>query len=293
MMHSLFINERDYTLYYKDNIHFYKYDRRNSLLHPVVIHTENSNKNRPTGIIYDFSFVFFEDYFDPITRIKRGRIFKKNIEGPQSLDLKPSSTGGIYEESMEGHKGARVREYKPYKLSSEYKEISELFIELGYGEISNRWQIIQIDGIHTQEQVVTLKNVTGFFDIPALDEIKVPEYHYKKIIEEYSVLINERYTAPETVVDHCRDVMCRLLIARLKNKKQPDLGELINQLNVKFKNSYEVVKNCASIIARLHPRRKPNELDSNPEIRVLNRKDSNFALECVFTVIREFDWAKD
>lgn len=295
-MRRLYINQSNYTLYQEEGRFCRQIGRRSFVLAAAL---EQLNNIYPHGDSHSDNFfehdlVFFEEQFDPIARIKRGCFYKKSeVAQPRTL----SDTGRsdiLLTEHMD--KVARSRavecfEYEPFQPTRKFNVNHGLYVFLGSGVTRSRWNVLHVDYIHTREEIYTLQLARPFLNFPELDETKIPEEHYKNISEKYIALIDDLNAAPESVVDHCRDFVVMLFIAKLEIcGKLPDLGDLLKQFDKRF-STLEVVKNCGLIINRLHPRRKPNErvnLRTNP----LTQYCADLALRCALMVVKELDWAK-
>lgn len=79
--------------------------------------------------------------------------------------------------------------------------------------------------------------------------------------------------------------MLSAIIGNIAKEDRIDLGKLIAKVDDKFR----VIKSSAEIINRFHPRRKPNEKEKL-ELTELTRVESDFAVQCVFQIIREMKW---
>lgn len=237
--------------------------------------------------VSDMKLVFFELSFDPISRIKRGKLYKLD-ESPQPNSLYPSSSGGVYQISSSNAQNS-VQAYKfiSYDLTRSFSA-RDTFLIFGNSRFETRWKILSIDASVTNEEVLVLQEVNSIGSIPSLNKNTIPERYYSEIQTEYDSLLAELNSSPESVIDHCRDVATSLLsaiIGDIEKKERVDLGKLISRLD----NKFLVIKSSAGIVNRLHPRRKPNER-AKYELHELSRAESDFAVQCIFQIIREMKW---
>lgn len=234
----------------------------------------------------ELQLVFLELSVDPISRVKRGKLYEMTPEAQPSV-LYPSSIGGVFQIHPSAESSVQAFRYRPYSLTGVFNPASS-FLIFGNSRFLTRWRLLSIDYAVTQEEIYTIQEVNSIGAIPTLNKSKIPQKYYGEIEREYNSLLSELNSSPESVVDHCRDVATSLLSAIVDSAKanREDLGVLIGKLDEK---KFTITRNAASIIGRLHPRRKPNEIDKL-SLKKLSRYDSDFAVSCIFQIIRENDW---
>ncbi|WP_419168791.1 hypothetical protein [Halobacteriovorax sp.] len=247
-----------------------------------------STKPSVPQFVMDMKLVFLELSFDPISRVKRGKLYSL-AEGPQPCSLFPSSVGGVFELSSSfGQSSIEAYKFVSYDLTRSFNP-RNTFTIFGNSRFETRWRILSIDASVTNEEVLVLQEVNSIGSIPSLNKNTIPNKYFSEIEKEYNSLIAELNSSPESVVDHCRDVTTSLLSAIVGNNvndDRVDLGRLISKLD----NRLKVVKSAAEIVNRFHPRRKPNEKE-RLDLHELSRSESDFATQCVFQIIREMNWA--
>jgi hypothetical protein len=233
--------------------------------------------------ISDKILLFREDNFDPITRIRRGRFYKK-------------SNGG-------NPRDCRVPGY----IISNPPHLQSLIVYIPYYNIKKKqliaigspysvWRVITTDRISTGEFLVTLKSRNTFGVIPEIDEEKIPEIHKKEIISELDrfVDIANRET-PSSIVDASRNIAVSMIRSYIftnntENNKilEMDLGALIRKLNDDKK---VLSASAGEIINRLHSRNKPNE-KTRLDLRSVTEEDAELSTSLIGLLIQEFGWAK-
>lgn len=248
-----------------------------------------SHNSRPIlpHAIGDTKLVFLELSFDPISRIKRGKFYKMSEEG-QPATIYPSSMGGVYQVgSTSSQASVQAYQFLSYDLTRGFSP-RDTFIIFGNSRFETRWRVLSIDSSVTNEEVCVLQEINSIGAIPSLNRNVIPDQFFIEIDKEYTSLLTELNSSPESVVDHCRDVATSLLSAvagTIERENRIDLGKLISKIDDKLR----VVKSSAEIINRLHPRRKPNEREKL-ELNELSRIESDFAVQCIFQIIRELKW---
>lgn len=236
--------------------------------------------------VSDMKLIFLEISFDPIARIKRGKLYELG-EGAQPHTLSQSSAGGIYHVSPSySQQTTQAYQFCPFDITNGF-DLRETYIIFGNSRFTTRWRILSIDADVSNEELYVIQEVNSIGSIPSLNRSAIPDHFFLEIEREYNALISDLHSSPESVIDHCRDVATSLLTAIIDKKQEDrlDLGKLISDIP----DGFRIVKNSAEIINRLHPRRKPNEL-SKLSLRELSRVDSDFAVQCVFQIIRELKW---
>lgn len=244
--------------------------------------------------IYENGLIFFESRFDPIARIRQGYFYKKaECAQPRTLSDYAGNKDILVLGQSDSQKSSRTLEcfeYKPFLPSRVFGSNYEVQVLLGYGLSRSRWNVLHVDYTHAREELYTLQLSRPFLNFPQLDQAVIPSDYFDEISNKYMALIDELTASPETVVDQCRDFIVLLLIAKLGLKdKSPDLKKLVELFNEKFKGQYLIVYNCAHIVNRLHPRRKPNE-KINLRMRTLIHQDSDLALRCSVMILMELGW---
>src|SRR2546427_10261748 len=117
--------------------------------------------------------VFREDFFDPVTRIRRGRFYKK--ESSQKWEVSPHPALNLqalsgYGPAMEPYKrllnastGLLLTDalltFQSFRLSNMLRGFPphNANVELGSREFPTFWRVIDVEPISTGEELVTLK----------------------------------------------------------------------------------------------------------------------------------------
>jgi hypothetical protein len=168
-------------------------------------------------------------------------------------------------------------------------------LALGDARAASPWRIIQTEALANGSVMVTLKSLSAFAIIPAVDYGQVAQEHRPAVTDAIERVMNSAFReAPISVVDHCRAALT-VLLSRwlLQNRREEeaalalDLGPLARRME-----AYEMfcVANAAHIVARLHARGKPNEQQARG-LRTPEIGDDEFALESVGLVIRDLGWS--
>ena len=259
---------------------------------------ESEGKKKPhDGLIegaLDAKLIFLETFFNPISRIKRGKIYELEDNSHGSWHYLNSDT---LTKATSGN-SAYTTTFQPYRLSRNDFNLKKTSIYFGSKQYKSKWRILAIDYDVANEEIFVLQEVNGLGVIPNLDETKIDPRYYAEISQHYSRLFNEINSAPETVIDICRAVATSLLSAKLAlvDSDRDDLGVILRKLTeVKdatdgaTQKKYFIARSCAEIINRLHPRGKPNEVVKH-DLRKPLFADADFAVQALFQIIREFEF---
>ena len=258
----------------------------------------------PSGIDADpFRWIFREDSFDPVSRVRRGRVFQSfsNISWESvTVNAHPFASSDF----AVGRTDGRVR-----KEMSVFIHCSQLLSrpergegqQLAIGGVAaySLWRILQTEVTVNQDVVVTLRAESPFGVLPALDLTKIPEESQKSVMEAYQRVMNVAYRdSPTSVVDQCRNLGAvlgnRWLFHLTGNKKtlEDDLGPCISAIREHFGDKNQrLVRAALETINLLHPRGKENERERYGLREVLN-EDAELALHAAGFVIREIGWAQ-
>lgn len=241
-------------------------------------------------------YLFREDAFDPVTRIRRGRFYKRN-QGSQparwTLRKPPPIEVNSRTEDVDAYTFSSV---VPSELA--VKGNQQLLVILGAGEAFSIWTVVNKETVHTREILVTLKSRQSFGALPEIDWNLVPDKSglVKGKIES---LLDDIYRAgAESIVDRAREAATAILSAHLQSKGEveangKDLGALIELLeNRNDKNSQRIIRCAAEIPQRLHSRGKHAEQERRDNLRPICEQDAELAVQCIGVMLCDLGWAR-
>ncbi len=271
-----------------------------SVTQAKLIAVEGDWQDLPRGLIADpLRWIFREDAFDPVTRTRRGRLYE-----PQPGQSQPNNQRvgpHPYEDPMMRQVGAGGRVAKTlYTFTACHPLLSMptrgegMTLALGDVRAASPWRIIQTETLANGSVMVTLKSLSAFAIVPAVDYAHVAPEHRSAVAEAMDRVLNSAFReTPTSVVDHCRSALTVLLSRWLVQSGREkidalalDLGPLAKRMEA---NEMTCVANAAQIVARLHARGKPNEQQARG-LRPPEEGDDEFALESVGLTLREFGW---
>lgn len=242
-------------------------------------------------------FVFREDSFDPVTRVRRGRIYKwpEGQVQPHAWKVYPHPWHGPSEAQAAANNGGWLdKNLFGWRAWEAFRELggpnTRALIALGTKDAYTLWRVVDIERIITGEDLITLRARGALGVLPALDLAAIPLTDGNSVEEIIEKLAGAAYRAgPESVVDAARAAAQWCLGVWLADKRRDpelrkkDLSALANLLE----DAQE--KDVARLIARFHSRAKPNER-VRYESRPVSEEDAEFALASVALLLRELGW---
>ena len=234
--------------------------------------------------------IFLEDYFDPITRIKRGRFFDGPYEfdwylpdeNRRDLSMVACRDGGAYKERLITYQRAVLSELRN---TSTYPDVV-----LGKEPFISLWKIVSIENSAFDVPIVTLKSHRSLGELPNLIGTNIPEDIYSALSDSLEKLENSvNRLGPTDVVDRARDALS-IVFGSLCSDRKKDLGKAISSyINSKFDGQDNMVAWAGRMVNRLHPRGKPNE-QFKQGFREPSEQDAMLAVKCVWLVLIELGW---
>lgn len=272
-----------------------------SVTQAKLIGTEADWQDLPRGLALDpIRWIFREDSFDPVTRTRRGRLYESQPGGVQPNQQRVGPHP--YEDPMMRQVGAGGRVAKSLYTFTACQPLLNLpnrgqgmTLALGNARAASPWRIIQTEVLANGSVMVTLKSLSAFAIIPAVDYGQVAQEHRPAVADAIERVMNSAFReAPTSVVDHCRAALTVLLSRWLVQSGREDeaalaldLGPLARRMEA---HEMSCVANAAQIVARLHARGKPNEQQARG-LRPPESGDDEFALESVGLAIRDLGWS--
>lgn len=264
----------------------------------TVIKSDADWKHIPkSDALAPLSLVFREDFFDPVTRIRRGRFYIGPNQQPQDwyVQQHPAFFDAAGPRNAEGYLRKSLFGFNPWPTMLELKGCRDsALVAIGIADAFSLWRVIDIERVSTREDLVTLRARASFGVLPELDESSIPINGRKAVLESVSKAADTAYRlGPESVIDRCRDAAQAALgvwmsdaLGELKWREH-DLGRQLERLRGQGR---VVLESSASVIARLHARVKPNE-QVRLEARIPTEEDAECALSLLGMLLRELGWA--
>ena len=244
----------------------------------------------PSSDLFNADIIFREDSFDPVTRIRRGRLYKNPGNQPQEWRVNPH-----FFLPSQATTNMRLHGYDSHFMTGLRDKLNGTLIALGTLDAYTLWRVVSIERIVTGEDLLTLRARSSLGVLPELNESAIPADSRAKVIETLGKLSEAAYRAgPESIVDRARDVAQWCIASWLADKEgEPklrniDLGQLVSKLPDK---DYPVIRGVAGALARLHVRNKPNEQEKY-NTRPVTEDDAEFSIAAIGLMLREIGWTR-
>lgn len=236
--------------------------------------------------------IFREDSFDPVTRIRRGRLYMGG-RGAHRWDL-------VWVDDKRQWNWANFQpdaSYDTWTPGVGPEMVTGQIVELGTGGFATKWRIIDVERISIGHILFTLRAHSFFGVIPAL-RTTITDREGTPVSDEsvqaaLAALVDAFHRQlPTPTADVARET-ARVILATWvgETAKSDDLGEVIK----KIPPDRAVVVNAARIISRFHPRGKSAELERQAsrgkDLRPISFDDAEASVRLVGLILREIGWA--
>ena len=265
----------------------------------TVVRSPADYEHVPTNTdLFSAALLFREDFFDPVTRIRRGRFYNRAKDGPQPHNWRvlahPAIPHDRRSENKDGHLHKQLCGFHDWSARSHVGATGDsVTLVLGVQAAMTLWQLVGIEQISSGEDLVTLKARSNLGVLPEILGKQIPEVARRIILESVDKLLDTAYRAgPESVIDRCRD-LCGAALGAYFEQTQPgsaakDLGALSK---LAANGKLYVAQNAAQLVGLLHARAKPSE-QNRCNLNSLRESDAALALECAGVILRELGWAR-
>jgi len=244
------------------------------------------------------SFVFREDTFDAVTRVRRGRIYQAGNTQPVDWHVQ-THPAYDFEVGQRDHGSWLIKKLDTFhiygQLATKARGNPNLVVAIGTGDAVSLWSIVSVERNFVGEDFVTLRARSTFGVLPALANSQIPRNSIERVSETVSKVADAAFRESSiSVIDRCRDAAQVILGAWLAQQRRDpklavrDLSDLVKQTE-KHHPDRVVLCSAAKILARLHARGKPNE-QLKRKIRTPNDADAEVAIGLVGTILREVGW---
>lgn len=247
-----------------------------------------------------FEWVFREDAFDPVTRIRRGRLYEPLLPQPKrewSVNPHPDDLEDRLK-AANNRLSKTLFTYLPCQsfLAHGQKAFGATLV-LGQDSSVSMWRVIQIEKVLGNDVMVTLKALSAFGVIPMLDEAQLRDVDRQPVERALERVVDSAFReTPISVVDHCRNaatvILSRWLVTEgaTADLLAKDLGDVSKAIEREpYKKA--AARNAAEVIRLLHPRGKANEQETKG-LRIPVEEDAELAIHALGFILREIGWAK-
>ena len=236
--------------------------------------------------------IFREESFDPVTRIRRGRLY---FDKTTAL-----SWGQVMVDNRNRYNWGNLRpeaSYESWKPGSEPQRVIGRIIRIGSSDFATSWRIIGTERITIGHVLLTLRANSLLGVIPELldtiagkDGSLVKSSQVKQQLDALVDALHRQQATP--TADVAREVAKVILTEWIgDDARGKDLGAVIRTIP----EQREVMKSAASIVNRLHPRGKSSEREvqaaQGATLRAVTEEDAEVSVHLVGMLLREIGWA--
>lgn len=249
------------------------------------------------------TWIFLEASYDPVSRIRRGRIFQNfGMQSRETVQVEahPAVNSDLLKATNNGGRvGKNLTVYIACaELLSQPNKGEGLQLAIGQRDASSLWRILQTERLIGTDILVTLRAESALGILPEIDKGKIHPNSVAAVASAYLRVLNAAYRElPSSVVDQCRNAAVVLVSRWMQTEtdslapKEQDLGDWIKAIKNHFgENRRVALRSTLEIINRLHPRGKDNEL-IKLGLRPITEQDAEFAVQALGFVVREIGWA--
>lgn len=271
----------------------------------ALIESPSDIVNLPRGMHGDpFRWIFREDSFDPVSRVRRGRLFQSFGQTNRASVFVEAHPNLLSDSRRRTEDGRVQKDLNVFihctELLGRANRGEGLQLAIGNTQAHSLWRILQTEQTVSHDVLVTLRAESAFGILPALDTAKISEDGRKPVADAYDRVMKVAYReSPTSVVDQCRNlcavVSARWLYQRTSNPKVlvKDLAKCITAIKTEYgEGNYLLVRLALETVNLLHPRVKENERERYA-LREVSNEDAELALHATGFLLRELGWSAD
>jgi hypothetical protein len=250
--------------------------------------------------------IFREDTFDPVTGLRRGRLYQRLSGTSQPSEWYLHCHPAIPEDEGSRDTQGRFKRYLLtyydfYDLGAKVRASnSEVIIVLGASDAITLWTIVQVETVASGQEMLTLKIRSNLGVLPEVDFSKVPKNSEKAVRTALEKLRTSAYREQAgSLIEQCRS-MAQIIISHwfedLSGQpcKADDLGGLHKKLeNSELAKDKHILLNTSKTLALFHNRNKPNVRERlGDAARDITESDGAFSLQAIALLLHEVGWTK-
>lgn len=237
--------------------------------------------------------LFREDGFDPVSMVRRGRIYEPDKLQPREWHVCPINEAELKE--ARNNKGVVMKSlfsYQGYRMIS-WIPSQQLFASIGSDNAYSMWRIVSNDRMYSHEELVTMRPLYFLGALPDLSPNNIPEEWRTKVLESVQKVVDSMYKAnADSIIELCRHAASASLFAQfhedISQANKKDLGELAKMAEKKRRR---IIAQCGKLIADLHSRLKPN-IQMHFGFRPVSERDAELAVQCLSFILRDLGYTR-
>ncbi|OHB65580.1 MAG: hypothetical protein A2Y76_12280 [Planctomycetes bacterium RBG_13_60_9] len=238
--------------------------------------------------------LFREDEFDPVSMVRRGRVYEPNGSQPTQCCVCPIGEVELSEAKRESSGVVRKQLfcYERYPLCvrvSSRQPFAAIGTDAGY----SIWRIVSNDRTYFDEELVTMRPLYFLGAIPDLAPDNIPEPWRTKVQETVGKVVDSMYRAnADSIVELCRHAASASLFAhfheQITDLDKTDLGRLAKRAE---EEGLRLVGACGKTVADLHSRIKPN-MQMQHNLGSICDRDAELAVQCLSFILRDLGYTR-
>ncbi|WP_233831753.1 hypothetical protein [Paraburkholderia sp. ZP32-5] len=250
------------------------------------------------------TMLFREDSFDPVARIRRGRLYKRWADVQPAtwhVQRHPAYASAPAATDARGFLVKQLYSFQPWSAPELLlAKRREAVLILGSGSRVAAYTVLDIERLATGEDLITARTRASLGVLPDIEPIHAKDQHVALAMEQYEKAASSAFRdSAESVIDRCREAATAAITAHLANTKSgnsslgKDLAVLADAVDPPHKPREErrlVLGNAARIIARLHSQGKAAERVQRGN-NAPSESDAECALALLGKIYREIGWA--
>ena len=268
---------------------------------PAAIVNEFSDDLSPVNNndLQKLPFIFVDEGYDPVSRVRKGRIYEKNESQPDKwwVQPHPATPGDIKHKNKDGVLNKSLATFREFNFQPVLKQldISMPLIVLGSNTQFTIWSVIDIETSISGETILFLKARKTIGVLPKVNYSVIDEIYHSQIKDKLARLADDIHKAgPDSVVDRSREAASAIINTWLLEngyiEKHRDLGQLVSTLRGKAKKY--IAANCADTLAKFHSRTKHSEQEYQ-SLRYINEMDAEFSVQAIAVLLHEFGYVHE
>lgn len=251
----------------------------------------------------DAKLLFREDSFDPVTRVRRGRLYEwdhncvKQTWHVPAHPACPSNRNGMREDGL-FH--PTLYTFQPVWTLLGDRDLSRQLIVLGSNDAMTVWRMLSAESNAFGEIVLTLRARSTLGALPEIVEDAIPQEGRAEILSLLDRVDNAAFrSGADDVAEACRAAFTVVLREWLRSigvaasdLAGKDVGKLLQCLEQDtLITDFGLIKAVAKIVQLFHSRAKPNEKE-RLGTRAISEDDAQMLLQNLGFLLREIKWAK-
>lgn len=264
------------------------------------------DRNKPLSddALTSAAMLFREDSFDPVARIRRGRLYTRWADvQPATWHVQrhpayASVSGGT---DVRGFLVKQLYSFQPWSAPDQLlAKRREAVLVLGSGPRVAAYTVLDIERLITGEDLITVRTRASLGILPEIEPLAKNE-HVALAMEHYEKAASSAFRdSAESVIDRCREAATAAITAHLahttagSNSLGRDLAvlaDVVDSPNAPREERRFVLGNAIRIIARLHAQGKAAERLKRGN-DAPSESDAECALALLGKIYREIGWAR-